>query len=486
MPDNRTSIEKLFKIRDKRGSRVPLKFNAAQNYYWERRTRRNLILKARQKGLSKVIDADQLMDCIKKSTNAVVISHEKEATKRLFAAVRYYIDNLEVKPALSIDSKQEMKFPKRGSSYFIGTAGQRAFGRGDTVDRAHLSEAAFYDDLEKILAGISEAAEYGQIDIETTSNGREAFYGMWQAAKAGRSAYTPIFIPWFIDQEYSADGMTTAEVKGLSASVQEMFKIPDEKFIKSYTKEEAVFIARAAAEHRIAITPGQIKWRRYKIWDRGQLFFQEYPEDDVSCFLQSGRSVFSLITTDERKRVPLDNFDRWGKDGWREIIKKRMLYGGLDGAEGTLTGDRHVVSVIDAPAGRRDARVIWEYASNEPIDAFWARIAPIIKKFNIHLGIEKNGIGLAHVQKARQLGVRFMEWETTGANRPVMIADLEEAYRKGDLVETYLEAENEARDMVYSEKGRPDVPSGKHDDRVFARAIAWQMRNAPRAGVVFI
>ena len=109
-----------------------------------------------------------------------------------------------------------MKFPKKGSNYFIGTAGQVAFGRGDTVDRAHLSEAAFYFDLEKILTGISEAAEYGQIDIETTPNGREKFYDMWQKAKTGRSPYTNIFIPWYIDTEYSVDSMTDKEINGLS------------------------------------------------------------------------------------------------------------------------------------------------------------------------------------------------------------------------------------------------------------------------------
>ncbi len=100
-----------------------------------------------------------------------------------------------------------MAFPENGSTYYIGTAGQRAFGRGDTIDRAHLSEAAFYPNLEATLAGIAEAAEYGQIDIETTPNGRDAFYDMWMKAKSGKSPYTPIFIPWYIDHEYSADTM---------------------------------------------------------------------------------------------------------------------------------------------------------------------------------------------------------------------------------------------------------------------------------------
>ena len=432
--------------------------------------------------MSKIIDADQLVDCIRKFTNAVVISHEKEATQRMFSAVKYFIDNLEVKPAISIDSKNEMKFPKRGSSYYIGTAGQRAFGRGDTVSRAHLSEAAFYQDLNKILAGISEAAEYGQIDIETTPNGRDAFYDMWQKAKMGRSAYTPIFIPWFIDNEYSVDSMTTEEINGLSKAVREMFAVPDDEFLAGITVDEKRFVERVAKEWGMVLTAGQLKWRRYKIWDRGDLFWQEYPEDDVSCFLQSGRSVFRQITVDPTKQIPLDDLDSWGIPEERKALRGRRLYAGVDGAEGTDEGDRHCFAVIDAPLNSKQANVIFEITSNEPIDVFWRKIKNVIINYNMILAIEKNGVGVAHVNEAKKLGINHVEWTTSGGasgTRPIMLADLEEAYRKQQLIESYSEAEDEARAMVYTKTNRPEHPQGKHDDRIFARAIALQMLKQP-------
>jgi len=418
----------------------------------------------------------------------VVISHEKEATKRLFAAVRYFIDNMEVKPTLSIDSKSEMKFPKRDSYYFIGTAGQKAFGRGDTISRAHLSEAAFYDDLEKILAGIAEATEYGQIDIETTPNGRDKFYDLWQKAKTGKSPYTNIFIPWFIDNEYSSDSMTEKEKQGLSVGVQEMFAIPNVEFIADLSKEEKRLASRVASEYKIVLTAGQLKWRRYKIWDKGDLFWQEYPEDDVSCFLQSGRSVFKHIARDESKRVPLDDmekFNKWGTKEEREALKKRVLYGGVDGAEGLADGDRHVFSVIDVRPLENKAYIIYEYASNEPIDVFWTHVKNVIMdeqgkpKIRILLGIEKNGVGIAHTRQATVQKIRHKEWITSGTSRPIMITELEEAYRKEELIETYKEAEDEARNMIYTKSNRAEHQSGKHDDRVFARAVAWQMRKMP-------
>lgn len=477
-------IESRLRIKNKRGQLVPFKLNPAQRYYWDRKTRRNLVLKARQKGISKIIDADQYVDCIDHATSAVIISHEREATIRLFSAVKALAETARYRPTTSIDSKSEIRFPFKGSSYFIGTAGQKAFGRGDTVDRAHLSEAAFYPDLEKILNGIAEAAEYGQIDIETTANGREQFYEMWQKAKAGKSSYTAIFIPWFIDTEYSVETMTEEERNGLSPSVIEMISIPDDKF--ELEQDEILFIKRVKEEWNIDIGIGQIKWRRYKIWDKGEIFFQEYPEDDVSCFLQTGRSVFSRVVMDPTRKIPLDDINSWkGTKEEKEALKKRLLYGGMDCAEGSASGDAHSLAVIDIQDGK--GVVIFEYTSNEPIDVFDSKVKRLCDNFNIWLGVEKNGVGVAHIQKLRALGTRnFIEWETTGANRPVMITDLEEAYRKVELIETYSQGENEIRDMEYSENNRAEAKKGKHDDRVFARAIAWGMRKRARPGVTFL
>lgn len=445
-------------------------------------------MKPRQKGLTKAIDADQLMDCIKKYTNAVVISHNRESTERLFEAVRYYISSMNPQPFTSIDNKSTIKFPKRGSSYFIGTAGQKAFGRGDTIHRAHLSEAAFYQDFRKILAGIAEAAEYGQIDIETTANGRNEFYEEWEKAKAGKSPYTNIFIPWFIDREYSTDGMTEGEIMGLSRSVQDMFEVTDTDFIGDITEEERRLVRRVKEEYNIALTVGQLKWRRYKIWDKGDIFFQEYPEDDVTCFLQAGRPVFRHIVTDPTIKVPLDRFDTWvGHEERKAQLRNTLLFAGVDGAEGVDDGDNHCLSIIDPGKGDNKAGVIYEYVSNDPIEVFWNNVEKIMKRMGlkIHLGIEKNGIGGAHVLEARRRGIPHTAWHT-GTNRPVMISDLETAYRLEDLIEGYPEAAQEARDMFYDSTNKAVHPKTGHDDRVFGRAIALGMMRIPRPRITVL
>lgn len=389
---------------------------------------------------------------------------------------------MRVKPVITTDNANEIKFPMRGSSYFIGTAGQRAFGRGDTVDRAHLSEAAFYYDLETILAGISEAAEFGAIDIESTANGRGTyFYELWQKAKSGNSPYTAIFIPWFIDDEYSVDSMTEKEIIGLSASVREMFAIPELQFV--YTKEEQILIEKVRREWQIELTCGQIKWRRYKIMDKGDLFFQEYPEDDVSCFLQSGRPVFRTVPLNTSYVIDLELKEKLG-DTMIADLKHRGLVAGIDGAEGTRGGDNHAFAVLDLL--NFPGRVIYEYTSTEPYEEFDRKVGQIVKFFNINLGIEKQGIGAAHCAEMRKNMVPFTEWNTTGTSRSVMLSELEQAYRKGELVESYEDAQNEALDMFYDNSNRPVHPNNGHDDRIFARAIAYQRSRGPRPGVSWV
>lgn len=492
----RVMIEKMLRIRNKRGHVVPFKFNTAQDFYWQRMTRRNLVLKARQKGLSKVIDGDQYIQCGMRTTNAVVISHERESTERLFSAVKAYHDNMPIKPEVSIDSRRMMKFPKTGSVFFVGTAGQTAFGRGDTIDRAHLSEAAFYPNLEKILAGVAEAAEYGQIDIETTPNGREYFYDLWNKAKAGKSPYTCIFIPWFIDEEYSADNLTDEEKEGLSKTVQEMFNMSEEEFAETLDEEELALLKRVEHEYGMVLTVGQMKWRRYKIWDKGDLFYQEYPEDDESCFLQAGRSVFKHIKVDATLKIPMDDIRKMKPEDRDRLLgnkdkgmRKKTLYAGIDPAEGTPEGDAHSFSVIEPFSPyhpENGAVVIYELTSNDPIDVFLLEVEKILNQFDIILGIEGQGVGAAMVKTANDMGIQFNEWETTGSSRPIMINDLESAWRKEELYETYTEAEGEARNMVYNKSNKAEHPSGKHDDRVFSRAIALQMFNMPKPSLTII
>jgi len=423
-----------------------------QTKYEKERTNRDIILKARQEGFSSYIIADMLIDCIRGANNSMVLSHETEATKRLFAKNKYYIENLEVKPAIKYETASSLSFEKTNSNYYIGTAGQKAVGRGDTLRRLHLSECAFFDKAEKIMAGVTSSVPIdGKIVIESTPNGRgNWFYNEWQKAKNGQSIYKPHLYPWFLLNEYK---FTKDEILSLKLSSQIQNDILREEM--------------SDKEKSLNISMGQIRWRRYTIWDKDDLFFQEFIEDDISCFLQSGRPVFKTVNMTDRPALSTD----------KEYI------GGVDGAEGVSGGDNHCFALLETS---NPMKVAYEITSNEPIDVFCKQVADICKKYKVRLGVEKNGVGVAHCQKLEDLDIEFSKWNTSSTSRPLMITELEEAYRKGELLETYPEAQNELMDMQYDDKNKPVHLDNKHDDRVFARAIAFQQRKQQEVNFRFI
>jgi hypothetical protein len=176
--------------------------------------------------------------------------------------------------------------------------------------------------------------------------------------------------------------------------------------------------------------------------------------------------------------------DPYEREDWLLKVLQRTYYAGVDCAEGTPTGDNHSFAIYDPKAkqledGRKGA-FIYEYTSNEPIDVFWLKIKKVIDKLpNLRMAIEKNGVGVAHVKEAQKLGLIFDKWTTDGTNRPVMVNDLESAYRNKEVYESYSEAQDEALAMIWV-NDRADHPKDGHDDRVMARAIALQLATKPQ------
>lgn len=493
MTELEITLRNNYRILDKSSNLVAFVPNPAQAFYLNSARKKNIIIKPRQKGLSKLLIAKAVHKCLKGTINAVLVSHEGDATKRLFKSAKNTLEYMLLPVATDNDTANQLTFDNK-SSYFIGTAGQRAFGRGDTLHYAHLSEASFYPNIDIILNGVEEAlGDQGELDIETTPNGRDKVYQLYKLAKEGLNSYNPIFIPWYIDQEYTYENLTQDEIENLSGVAKAQAVLTEDEVAESLTAEEITLIKKAYDDYGCEVTAGMIKWRRVKIADRGKYFYQEYPEDDVTCFITNTGSVFKEVPLNKQLRTPYDDLKEFKKSEykdeyeWEAYITKllqRRLYGGVDCAEGTETGDNHCFTIYDPKAlpteeGFKGA-FVFEYTSNEPIDVFWLKIKKVMDKLpNLRTAIEKNGVGVAHVKEAQKLGVYYEKWTTDGSNRPVMINDLETAYRNHEVIETYSEAQDEALAMVYV-NDRPDHPKGGHDDRVMSRAIAYQLATKPQ------
>jgi hypothetical protein len=316
-------IEKYLLIVDKAREVTPFKLNKVQRYYMENKSRRTLILKARQLGLSSVILADMFVESITvPNSTCVVISHEQHATERLLSKIHFYYETLQtpVKPEMGHKSASEITFPELNSSIYIGTARSMTFGRGDTINKCHLSELAFYDDGERIINAVEEAVPLsGDIIAETSPNGENLVYDMWGKARAGRSSYKPLFFPWWVAGDYLLE---RGSEYALEADRYELVLAPEERDLME----------------KFGVTEDQLRWRRMKVADKGGLFYQEYPEDELNCFITVGEPVFDsyILDTLAKQCYPGKNHPT-GAWIWKEAEKGKKYIIGADCSAGSVS-----------------------------------------------------------------------------------------------------------------------------------------------------
>lgn len=265
-------------ILDKKLQCVHFEPNRVQRHYREHRTRRNLILKARQLGISTVIQADSFVTAISQTTLTATLAHDDKTTQKLRRMAARFYDNfdIELRPARGLDNATTTTYPQTHSEVTIVPAGSGDAGRGGTYSRLHGSEVAFWKDPESIAAGIMQGVtQDGTIELESSPNGAQGwFYERCMEAldPATNSEWTLHFYPWWWDD---TDYHLPLE--------------PDED-LAPYRDDELALIAKHG------LTPEQIKFRRSKQLQLGRLFPQEYAEDPVACFLTSGAGVFGDIS----------------------------------------------------------------------------------------------------------------------------------------------------------------------------------------------
>lgn len=238
-------INDYFKIVNKEGQTVPFILNPIQQkYLTEDFTGSDIILKARQQGFSSVILAVFTKRFLTvPNTYNVVVADNSDNAEGLLARVKYFIQSfcdsqgVDIDKVLKYNSKYHLHFKELNSTYIIGTAENKEVGRSKTITNLHLSEGAFYPDLEKILASVVQAVvPNGTKIIETTANGFNTFKDYWEKTKLGETPFKPLF--------YKASDF--------------------------YPKD---FLAQKERE-------------------LGRLFKQEYPETDIEAFISSSESYF--------------------------------------------------------------------------------------------------------------------------------------------------------------------------------------------------
>lgn len=279
--------ENFLKIRSKSGLIKPLVLNKAQLYVYDKLEKqlaetgkvRAIVLKGRQQGMSTFIGARLCHRVItRRGMKSFILTHEQEATTNLFGITKRYIENLPpgLCPKPDASAANKLYFKSFDSGYAVGTAGNKAVGRSQTVQLMHGSEVAFWPNPEEHAKGILQAVsrEDGtEIILESTANGiGNYFHRVWQSAIEGESEYLAIFVPWYWQDEYTADIKPNTE----------------------WTEEESNLLDAYGDD---GLTKRHLAWRRLKIAE-----FSNDPEQGENSFKQE-----FPFSWEEAFRSPIEN-----------------------------------------------------------------------------------------------------------------------------------------------------------------------------------
>lgn len=451
-------ISNLYKIIDKNSKLVIFKPNAIQRVMNAETAPRKMILKPRQIG-STTNEVIKLLDyCIyHKNTTICIMAHEDSAIKKIFRIPRRAFNALPaaVRPELDRGggSKYEMAFPKIRSLMYCDLE-----SRGDTISRLHISEAAFVD-YERYISTMQAVPVNGWITIESTPNGvGNWFYDKWQ----NDDSYAKLFFPWYMDAGY---------------------QLPYSGRL-SFTAEELSLIKYAKAHYKLEISPNQIVWRRQKITELKDFFYQEYPEDPATCFLLSGGQVIDRLIIQKimaTAKKPISE-----SDGITIFEPKRAgaYYAiGADPAEG-VGGDYSHAVCYDIERRTEVASLRGQF---KPV-IFARKLKEFAAKYSHGhrwplLAIERNNHGHAVLQELIEHtdypNLFFAKedapgWHSNSITRPIMMDQLIDAVEDAQIKINDMIVLNELMTLI-NKNGKIEAATGKHDDAVIATAITLQM-----------
>jgi hypothetical protein len=395
-------------------------------------------------------------------TLTLEVAHTQEAAEEIFRIVHRFVDWLpeglrEGPLKTSRSNVRQIVFPEIDAQYRVVSAADRNAGRGLTVQNLHCSELARWPgDPAETLAGLRAAmAPKAELILESTPDGvGGCFHEEWQ--KAAETGMVRHFFPWWLEERYRAE---PAEANSLTAEELELRR-----------------------RHKLDLE--QIGYRRQMRANFRGLARQEYAEDEESCFLTSGNSVFELTAVEARMTEapdPVDERYNGGLAVWLPPVAGKEYLVAVDPAGGGSEGDYSAIQVLEMETGLQCA----EYAGHVGgLELARLMVALAVEYNRAWLVVERNNHGsgvlalaetaCGYVRIYRQGGQ--LGWLTSSLSRPAMLGRLDAALV--EQPERFMSRRllAECRSFVRLSNGGSGARAGTHDDRVMAMAIALAAR----------
>lgn len=453
----------LLKVRGRTGQTVALAANRAQRAYEERRGRSNIVLKARQLGMTTWVAGQFFLRTITHpGTLTVQVAHTQEAAESIFRIVHRFLRWLPpsfCQGALRTSqvNARQIIFPGMDSEYRVETAGAPNAGRGLTISNLHCSEVARWPgDAAEILQGLRAGlSPGGELVLESTPMGAAGcFWKEWQDAE--ETGTVQHFFPWWLEEAYAREPVAAESLDEAERRLME--------------------------EHGLDL--GQIGFRRQIRANFRGLATQEYAEDATACFLASGECIFDTGSIDARLREVagsrVETEDR-ELQIWLRPIPERQYLVAVDASGGGSEGDYTAIQVIDRETALQCAEL---QAHRTPLETA-EKAAELARRYNgALLVVERNNQGtgvLAYLESHCRYERIYSSqgqagWLTSALTRPQMLARLGSALVETPAIFASERLLRECRSFVRHPSGRTGAQAGEHDDCVMAMAIALAAR----------
>lgn len=489
-------MRSLLRVPTKSYGVLPLDPWPAQRHYLEHQTSADLLLKARQLGITTVVCADFFLDTIFTPylTTVSIAQDDIAAVSVVMRIYKFFYETMpdtitlqgipiHVKPTVSSYSDHLIAFDELGgrplrSKIRVGTAGSIRLVRGETVHRLHGTEVALWP--EETAEGVVAAFEGAMSSsgtrrvLESTANGASGFFfNLWEASRRGATGYKTHFYPFWLDP-YARLPADSAEAGQLNLCHLEP------------TEHEAQLMLLHGLDF------DQIRWYRARQMRMQRLYKQEAASDDITCFLVSGSTVFdpdALLWYAEHVREPLRIYDELHM--WIPPAPGEAYVIGADSGGGTsVESDFCAAVVLNAKTLEHCASLHGRFAPRE----FGQSVADLGHRYNDALiAPERTGAGAALLLVLEEyIGYPNIYidhdsksgWFTSRSNKPTMIDELKLVV-DNRMLKTYdplLVAELRS----FSEMRRGDAlvmkAASGYDDLVMAMAIAVTIRHQAESG----
>lgn len=411
-----------------------------------------LVLKPRQIGSSTIVAAF-LFWKLYTSTEPItiaILSYKLNSVKHLLQMISGFHSRLPeaLQRSLSIDNTKEFKFEDTKARIIVESARARGGIRSFSCSILWLSEFAFSEQPEELLATAGVAVNEGQMIIESTANYfNDAHHKEILKAQRGEAQWSFLFFPWYKHDQYRTP-------------------IPDD--VRYIMASDEINL-----RNKYKLSAEQMYWRKLKIEKIGwEKFTREYPVSIDEAYQQLGNSYIKDYSN--TTIIPVSPMEMT-RISMPDPMDKYAI--GVDVSHG-VGRDYSVIQILSKISGQQ----VCIFRSNKIAPTLLAhRVQELAVQYNnAKVLIEDNDKGSVVINELQHLGYNHLwskegnDWLTTGKSKTYMFEMLKKAIASGYLNQIDSITHTEIRALTVNEKGNIIIPDtlDSHADSAVALALA--------------